>query len=91
MRESTIEKALVREIRVRGGESRKIRWIGRRGAPDRLCAAHGRHCWVELKKPGERPTSLQLREHERMRGWGMAVFVVDTMSDIQKILKYLMI
>lgn len=36
MRESTIEKYLVKRVKEMGGEVRKVRWIGRNGAPDRL-------------------------------------------------------
>lgn len=36
MRESTIEKYLVRRAEALGGEVRKVQWIGRLGAPDRL-------------------------------------------------------
>lgn len=36
MRESDIEKHLVNRVVELGGEVRKVKWIGRRGAPDRL-------------------------------------------------------
>ena len=36
MRESVIEKYLVQRVKALGGEVRKVNWIGRRGAPDRL-------------------------------------------------------
>ena len=36
MRESKIEKHLAKRVEELGGECRKLRWIGRRGAPDRL-------------------------------------------------------
>lgn len=36
MRESTIEQYLVDRVKAMGGEVRKVSWIGRRGAPDRL-------------------------------------------------------
>lgn len=36
MRESTIEQYLVDRVKAKGGEVRKVKWIGRRGAPDRL-------------------------------------------------------
>ena len=36
MRESAIEKHLVKRVEELGGEVRKVKWIGRRGAPDRL-------------------------------------------------------
>lgn len=36
MRESQIEKYLCDRVKELGGEVRKVQWIGRRGAPDRL-------------------------------------------------------
>lgn len=36
MRESEIEAYLVARVKDLGGEVRKVKWIGRRGAPDRL-------------------------------------------------------
>lgn len=36
MRESTIENHLVERVKALGGEVRKVKWVGRRGAPDRL-------------------------------------------------------
>lgn len=36
MRESVIEKHLVKRVKELGGEVRKVQWVGRRGAPDRL-------------------------------------------------------
>jgi len=36
LRESDIEKRLVQRVKEMGGEVRKVKWIGRSGAPDRL-------------------------------------------------------
>jgi hypothetical protein len=36
MRERDIEKHLVERVKALGGEVRKVQWVGRRGAPDRL-------------------------------------------------------
>lgn len=36
MRESQIESYLVERVKALGGECRKLKWIGRHGAPDRL-------------------------------------------------------
>lgn len=36
LRESDIEKYLVKQVKAAGGEVRKVQWIGRSGAPDRL-------------------------------------------------------
>lgn len=36
MRERDIEDYLVKRVKAMGGEVRKVKWIGRNGAPDRL-------------------------------------------------------
>lgn len=36
MKEITVEEHLVKRVRELGGEVRKVKWIGRRNAPDRL-------------------------------------------------------
>lgn len=60
-----------------GGGVRKVEWSGRRGAPDLLVLMPGRHFFVEVKAPGEKPRPEQLREHERLRAAGFDVFVSD--------------
>ena len=41
MRESTIEQYLVEQVKAKGGEVRKVKWIGRNGAPDRIVMLPG--------------------------------------------------
>ena len=36
MRESEVEAYLVKRVKALGGEVRKVKWLGRNGAPDRL-------------------------------------------------------
>lgn len=60
---------------------RKVRWIGRRAAPDDLFVKKGRHVWVEFKRPGEKPRPGQDREIARMRKAGMEVHVIDNLDD----------
>lgn len=53
MRESEIEAHLVKRVKAEGGEVRKVQWIGRRGAPDRLVLLPLRvFDWGDM---GERP------------------------------------
>ena len=89
MRESIIEKYLVLRVLSMGGEVRKVKWIGRRGAPDRLVMLPRAgaiftnwNCtiWVELKATGVKPEPYQLREHKRMRDMGQRVEVVDSIE-----------
>jgi len=59
--ERDIERYLVKCVKELGGEVRKVQWVGRRGAPDRLVmlpssGRYGRNSsvctlWVEVKNP----------------------------------------
>ncbi|MGZ3184396.1 MAG: VRR-NUC domain-containing protein [Telluria sp.] len=102
MRESKIEKYLVERVKALGGEVRKVNWIGRRGAPDRLvmlptrrltegldcawCNPAGLVIWVELKATGKVAEPHQLREHKRMRAMGQRVEVVDSFQRVDEVL-----
>ena len=97
MRESTIEKYLVKRVKELGGEVRKVKWIGRRGAPDRVVmfpvtaqlfidGGWGTALWVELKAPGEKPKPHQVREHNRMRAMGQRVVVIDNIELVDELL-----
>lgn len=94
MRERDIERYLVKRVKELGGEVRKVKWVGRKSAPDRLVMLPNRGCyWVELKAPGKLATfpanaheRAQKREHVRMRAMGQCVFVVDSYSGVDFIL-----
>lgn len=99
-RESHIEAYLVKRAKELGGEVRKVKWIGRTGAPDRLVMLPERMhptvidldepaatIWVELKAPGKKPEPHQLREHARMRKMGQRVVVIDSYEGAEELLK----
>lgn len=79
--EADIELAVVAWAEDHGWHVRKVAWIGRDGAPDRVFFGHGRTVWVEFKKPGEVPRPIQVREHKRMAAGGARVHVVDNVAD----------
>lgn len=54
MRESDIENYLVKRVKALGGEVRKVKWIGRRGAPDRLVMLPGFRLNVADETPAAR-------------------------------------
>lgn len=88
MREKFIEAYLVKRVKEMGGEIRKLEWINRRGAPDRMVMLPKRTpFWVELKAPGEKPEPHQAREHARMRQYGCVVHVVDSFEGVDEVLK----
>lgn len=100
--ERDIERYLVEQVKAKGGEVRKVKWIGRNGAPDRVVmlpphevpyidgVADARYpipaIWVELKAPGEKCRAHQIREHERMRRMGQRVEVVDSIDRVNEVL-----
>lgn len=95
MRESDIESHLVKRVRELGGECRKVQWIGRHGAPDRLVMLPrnpppefrpAQTVWVELKAPGEKVKPHQQREHDRMRFMGQHVVVIDSIEGVEALL-----
>jgi len=77
MRESDIEEYLIQRVEQLGGEVRKVKWIGRSKAPDRLvmmrCTYHPTGgvftytpwvVWIEVKAPGKK-ASFPSNAHER--------------------------
>lgn len=87
MRESVIEKHLVKRVKELGGEIRKAQWIGRTGAPDRRVMLPGRPpVWIELKATGIAAEPHQIREHNRMRRLGELVEVIDSIEGVEELL-----
>lgn len=99
MRERDIERYLVKRVKTLCGEVRKVQWVGRAGAPDRVVMfppwRYGNQVprgvaqttWVELKAPGVKPEAHQLREHERMRAMGQRVVVIDSFEAVDELLR----
>ena len=83
MLEAKVEQHFVDCANARGGEVRKLTYIGRRGAPDRLLVLPwGRVFFVELKRPGKSADDHQAREHQRLRRIGADVRVLDTLEAV---------
>ena len=95
MRESLIETRAVAKAKIRGWLTRKLQWVGRRGAPDRVFVGEKEPCllcgnravivFVEFKAPGEEPRALQKKEISRLQERGVRVLVVDSMEDVDGI------
>lgn len=72
--ERDIEARLVKRVQEMGGEVRKVQWVGRVGAPDRLVmlpggfelpwGLHPQTIWVEIKAPGK-AANFPANAHER--------------------------
>ena len=85
MLESHIERKLCQRIKALGGECEKLTSPGRRAVPDRLITLPGnRISFAECKRPGEKPTALQERDHKRRRALGCTVHVIDSLEAIDR-------
>ena len=89
-RESEIEKYLVACVGANGGEVRKLKWIGRRNAPDRFIALNGRVVIAEVKRPGKRPTAAQEREIQRLLDVGCTVTWVSSHEEVDLLIDWMM-
>ena len=87
--ESNLESRVVGLIKGRKGHTRKVKWIGRRGAPDRLV-------WIpkwrrpelwELKAPGEPLKPHQAREHQRLKRMGITCRKIDSYDQARGLLE----
>jgi hypothetical protein len=97
--EGKVRAHLRKQALAAGFEHRKLKWIGRRGAPDELIF------WpwettrsvdldgpplvialVEVKRDGEQPEPHQQREIDRLRKAGFYVEVVDTIDACDKVI-----
>lgn len=92
MLEREVEAYLCKRVRELGGEVRKVQWVGRHSAPDRIAMLPAsehrdyRTIWFELKRPGAKARPAQVREHERMRSLGQRVEVADSIEAIDRVL-----
>ena len=87
MRESTIEKILVRAVRKSGGLAIKLVSPGWAGAPDRLILMPGgRLTFVELKAPGQTLRPLQVKRKRQLEALGFSVYCIDQISQIGGVL-----
>ena len=85
MRESEVEAYLVKRVKELGGDTRKMKWIGRRGAPDRFVMLDGGF-FVETKAPGAELRPEQEKEIEALRKSGVGVFVADSYESVDRCL-----
>ena len=80
--EKDVEAALVRRVKALGGLCEKFTSPGRRSVPDRLVTMpDGQIIFVELKRPGGKPTEAQLKDHAKRRELGCDVRVIDNLED----------
>ena len=76
--EADIEKKIVKFCREHGIYTRKFASPANRGVPDRIFCKNGKVLFLELKRPGNKPTALQERELALLNSHGMTAGWADT-------------
>lgn len=81
--EASIQRAIQRELRLRGFWIRKLHGgpFSVAGDPDLLAIRHGRAFALEVKRPGEKPAPIQLRRLEELEAAGAVVGVVHSVEE----------
>ena len=69
-----------------GGQYRKVRWEGRNGCPDCFVWWTWPHvAFIEIKADNDRVSKVQDQEIQRMRNYGVPVFVARSNAEIDEI------
>lgn len=94
IKEESNEAYLKRRVKETEGETRKVKWVARRGAPDRLVGwkLRGRYAFVELKEETQ-PWGLQdhqRREIDWMKGCGLRVAILSSKAEIDQFITFMM-
>jgi len=92
-RESTVEEYLVEQCKAHGILTRKVSWIGRSKAMDRLLVYRGKVVFAEMKGesnqakfPSNAHERAQLREMNRFREQGADVRLVGTKAQVDALI-----
>ncbi|MEB7433331.1 nuclease [Staphylococcus pasteuri] len=85
MRESNIEKYLVREVKKQNGMC--LKWVapGTKGVPDRIVIMpKGKTYYVEMKQPKGRIDPLQEYMHKQLSDRGHQVYILWTKAQVDE-------
>ena len=86
MRESRIERYLVKKVESCGGLCLKFVSPGMNGVPDRIVLLQdGQVTFVETKAPNGKPSPAQLRRHKELLRRGHVVQVINSIERVDEL------
>ena len=83
MLESEIKRRCTKDLESWSWEVVHLIQTNKNGIPDTLCLRAGRSVFIEFKRPGQQPRSLQEYRHDKLRKQGFEVLIVKSLEDIQ--------
>lgn len=88
MKEKVVETTLMRKVKKSGGLALKFVSPNINGVPDRIVLMPGgKMAFVELKAPGKKMRSLQIKRKRQLEGLGFKVYCVDAIEKIEPMLQ----
>jgi hypothetical protein len=83
-----LQDRLKQLVQKSGGQYRKVRWEGRNGCPDCFVWWQWPHvAFIEIKADNDRVSKVQDQEIQRMRNYGVPVYIARSNEDIDEIVK----
>ena len=86
MRESALQRAIIRALETRGCYVVNVVVAGRTGTPDLIVCHEGHYIALEVKLPKQQPTAIQLVERQRVLRAGGAFAVVRSVEEALAVL-----
>ena len=88
MLEKTIEKKVCDYAKAKGIINYKFTSPSSRSVCDRIMIGDGYVFFIEFKREGEKPTTLQARHHQMLASKKIAVYVIDNVKTGMEIIDY---
>jgi len=79
--ESKIQRDIIKSLEVAGWLVIKLIQTNKNGIPDLVCHKDGRTVYIEVKRPGKKPTKLQLYRLQQLWNAGIEAFVMSGAED----------
>lgn len=83
-----LQEHLKHRVQKSGGQYRKARWENRNGCPDCfIWWTWPNAAFIEIKAGNDRVSKVQDREIERMRNYGVPVYIATSTAEIDEIIE----
>jgi Holliday junction resolvase len=77
MTESDIQAKIIKRLEAQGYFVLKLIQTNKTGIPDLLATKPNEVRWIEVKRPGKKPSAVQDYRHNELRSLGYSVEILD--------------
>jgi len=83
MLESQLQRAIIQNLTAEGWLVIKLIKTNTNGIPDLICHRQGRTAYIEVKRPGYKPTPLQEYRHRQLQQQQIQVITATSLQCLQ--------